>query len=82
MNYLLIIISIVLAALRAFGIKSEIYQAAAHLFVGMLFGWVACRRYLAPFIWPRSKGEDSCTLYSWLAFALVVTEVICFIWKH
>jgi hypothetical protein len=68
-----ILIAVALAALRIAGHKSEAFQAAAHLFVGGLLtaGWVADKSRFWPSTWK---------FYTWLAIALSVVEVACFIW--
>jgi hypothetical protein len=59
----LVIAAVALGLLRAAGVKSVLFQANAHLFVGGLIGAYAV-------------GRDK--LYLWLAVALSVVETICF----
>ena len=58
-----ILISMLLAAIRAVGVKHEAFQAVAHLWVGGLLGaWIATRSWF----------------YLRLALTLSAIEVVCF----
>lgn len=59
-----ILISVLFAAVRIAGHKSEAFQAIAHLWVGGLCGAFALGRY-----W----------LYGWLVIILSIIEVACFV---
>lgn len=68
MTYLLVLITLVLSVLRILGVKSIAYQAAAHLFVGGLFG-----------AWLINKDKMNIFLFGFLT----VVEIVCFIYfKH
>lgn len=59
-----VLVAIVLAVLRVIGIKSQLFQAVVHLYVGGLFGsWLFGRR----------------KFYLWLFIALTVVETIMFL---
>jgi len=84
MNALLIAISVVLAVMRIGGAHDQVYQAAAHVFIGWLIGagyyqyssaeWGS---WNAPVSTPT--GESSLWKFGLVLF-LSVVEVACFIW--
>lgn len=59
-----VLVALVLAGIRIAGIKTVLFQAAAHLYVGGLFG-----AYFAGWRQP----------YLWLALGLTLVETICFL---
>ena len=59
-----ILISVLLAAIRTVGVKHEVFQAVAHLWVGGLLG-----------AWMASQSR----FYLRLALALSAIEVVCFL---
>lgn len=66
---LLVLCAVVLAGLRIAGIKHPAFQAVAHLYVGFLFGaWADSRAH--------GNSDRGCF---WLAIALSVVELICFL---
>jgi Na+/proline symporter len=76
------IIAFVLAALRIAGHRSEAYQAAAHLFVGGLIAAAFVQIRLSQRINEArlaSEVNKSARRNFWLAVALSVVEVACFI---
>lgn len=63
-DILILVTSVFLSGLRIFGEKGEVFQAAAHLFVGGLIGaWLVARR----------------PLHGWLVVVLSVIEIACFL---
>ena len=72
MNVFVYLICLVLAALRVSGEKGEIFQALAHLWVGILVGvW-----WLAKFRCPVCEEREG-RIAGWLVVVLSV-EVLCF----
>ena len=64
MNIVLILIGVVLGLLRAFGHKSQAFQAIAHLYMGgLIAAWWILR----------------VPLYGWLVIILSLVEVVCFV---
>lgn len=64
MEMLLVAIAVALGGIRIFGIKSALFQAVAHLYVGGLFAV-----YFKT--WER--------FYLYLALGLTLLEVVCFL---
>lgn len=63
-DILILVASVFLSGFRIFGEKGEIFQAAAHLFVGGLIGaWLVARR----------------PIHGWLVVVLSIVEVACFL---
>lgn len=74
-QHALIAIALVIAGLRIVGFTHESYQAAAHLFVGGLVGaWIVQRNATDL----RNVLLANTNLF--MAFALSVVEVACFLW--
>lgn len=72
---LLVVATIILAALRIAGVTHEAYQAVAHLFVGGLFaaGYV-------DYSYTWTEGGWSGMRLIYLGIALSVVEVACALW--
>lgn len=76
MNVLLIVIAVVLAIVRIYGVTHESFQAAAHLFVGGLFaaGYVQWRCAE----WQRFDAMGKIIMGT----VLSLVELACFIASH
>ncbi len=72
-------ISIVFAGLRIHGIKSEIFQALAHLWVGGLIGNFLTLCYVNVFVKDISDTEELCQLTGFSALILSIVELACFL---
>lgn len=74
-NAALILISLLLAALRIGGVTHPSFQAAAHLFVGLLIGWGGME-------WWGTRATDGPN-DAWLKIVLVIllsaVELFCFV---
>ena len=71
---LLIIVSILIALVRAIGVKHEAFQAIAHLWVGGLLGaYLLGRKEIGA----ATRGRAIFCL--WLAVLLSIVEVLCFL---
>lgn len=69
---IIIITSILFAALRIFGIKHEVFQAFAHLWVAGIFViWLGIKY--------KKYFENDINVYLWTAIVLSIIELFCFI---
>lgn len=73
-----ILITVVLIAMRATGVTHGAFQAAAHLFVGVLLGaWLIERRIGLVRLYEVDYPVEELDWNLWLAVALSVAEVAC-----
>lgn len=63
-------IAVALACLRVSGEKGELFQAVAHLYVGLLIGLAWANYQFLHTPW---------RFYAWVALALSVIELACFL---
>lgn len=64
----LVLAAIVLGLIRCLGVRHQAFQAAAHLYVGGMLGYVAAE-------WSRGGGRLELSL----AVGLSLLEVVCFL---
>lgn len=73
-DFICLVASIILAAFRVSGFKSQFFQAIAHLWVGILLGaWAAL---------PRNDSQSRPQRYLIMAVFLSIVEVIVFVIQH